>query len=79
MTPEMKLLNKMTSVGVSIRTFRGIVFLCEYDNAIEKILPEVFESLLEHRLVTPFERSKSVITEEGIEALHKLVEENENL
>lgn len=71
MSIELNLLRKLSKTSVTIRTFRGITFLCEYDNAIEKVLPETLEVLLEHELITPFIESKSVITEKGRQEIEK--------
>jgi len=71
---ELELLKKMAKTGVSIRSFRNLPYLWEYDSAVEQVRKEDLTKLIEALYVTDLVKNanRSVITKKGLAALRAI-------
>jgi hypothetical protein len=71
---ELELLRKMSKSGASVRNFRSLPYLWEYNSAVEQVRKEDLVKLLSASYVTDIEKAgnRSVITRKGTAALRSI-------
>lgn len=71
---EFELLKRLEKSGTSIRSFRNLPFLWEYDSAIEQVRKEDVDKLIAQSYITDLFKpgNKSIITRKGLSALKQI-------